>query len=72
MAATALSRYGSLDVSLSDLQISLTEEAHVQALATLAATQGSRLKQDERQVRFVLIKAGGDYIVSEIVVLAPN
>ena len=72
-SAMALSRYGSLSVSLSSLNIQLsTTGAQVSALARVIAAEGGQLKSDTRTVDFELVKDSGNYQVSSVRVGAPK
>jgi len=72
-AALALSRYGSLDVSLSDLAIVLLPEgANVTAQARVTATSGSEPKMDRRPVHFALVRESGTFKVSSVRVEPPQ
>lgn len=66
-SAMALSRYGSLSVSLSSINIQLSAGgARANAEARVIATEGGQLKSDSRTVHFELIKDSGDYQVSSV------
>ncbi len=72
-AAMALSRYGSLDVSLSDLTIELhASGARARAVARVSATEGGRVKVDDRPVRFDLQNNSGHYRVTRVLVASPD
>lgn len=66
-SAMALSRYGSLSVTLSAIDIRLsTTGAQVSALARVIAAEAGQLKSDTRPVQFELVKDSGDYQVSSV------
>lgn len=72
-AAQALSRYGSLNVSLSIDELTIHgESAHCEATASLAGNRGGELRSDSRRVTFDFTKQSGDWLIQSALVRASD
>jgi len=66
-AAMALARYGSLDVTLSDVSIQMEGDgAQASAEARVIANEAGQMRSESRRVHFVISKEGGDFKVSSV------
>jgi len=66
-AAVALARYGSLDVTLSEVSIEMQDGgARATASARVIANEGGTLRSESRNVHFVVSKEDGDFKVSAV------
>lgn len=72
-AAQAMSRYGSLHASFSDLEISIHDSvAQVDAVVHVEGNHGGEFRKDSRPVSIELSKEGGDWLIVNLVVEAPE
>lgn len=72
-AAVALARYGSLDVTLSDVEVQMQDDgAKASARARVIANQGGEMRSESRRVQFVISKEGGDFKVSSVQAEGPE
>lgn len=72
-AAVALARYGSLDVTLSNIEIQmLADGAEANAQARVVAHQAGEMRSESRHVHFVISKEGGDFKVSSVQADGPD
>ncbi len=73
VAAHALSRYGSMHVSISLDAVDVTgDSARCEATATVAAADGGQLRRDSRPVLVQLVKEDGDWLIRSARVEAPD
>ncbi len=71
--AQMLSRYGSFEVHLEDLNIRLNETgAQAWARARTLANEAGQIRSDTRKVHFRLDKASSDYLITHIEVESPD
>lgn len=72
-AARTLSRYSSLDVSLSIDSLSVAEDtAKCEATAKVTGNDQGRPRTDSRPVHFAFAKVDGDWLIRSAIVKAPR
>lgn len=70
--AKVLSRFGSLDVTFSDVRIDVGQTARAVASAVATADVSGELRRDTRPVQFELARVDGDWKVTSAIIHPPE